>query len=398
MRILYVNHTSLVSGAERSLLELIGLARVDADVILACPPGELMDRARAAGIATAELDLSGLGFASSLPAAVLRIARASRQVRALARRHDVDVVHAASPRAGLLAAACILSRPRLVVDVRDVLPAGARAAAVRWALRLTADLIVFNSQFTCGRFGPTAPAEAAVLYPPVDVERLLDLPLPSAETRSASPVLGVLGQITPWKGQDDAIRILASVRRRIPTTRLRIVGSVVFTGSSVTFGNDAFSRRLPDLADELGVADAVEVAGETDDLDTALGSFDVLLAPSWQEPFGRVVAEGMAAGVPVVATSAGGPSELIEDGVNGFLAPPRDPDAWVEPVSRLLESVELSRQIAETARERVSALRREAEPAERLQRLYGLEPAGGRESAGHERPAPAPAGASRRGS
>ena len=59
MKVLYVNHTSQMSGAERSLLELIALARVDADVVLACPPGDLMERARALGIATAELSLPG---------------------------------------------------------------------------------------------------------------------------------------------------------------------------------------------------------------------------------------------------------------------------------------------------------------------------------------------------
>ena len=158
----------------------------------------------------------------------------------LARREGADVVHAASPRAGLLAACCLLTPPRRVVDVRDVLPGGAKAAAVRWTLRLTADLIVFNSRFTRDRFGLTRPAGAAVVYPPVDVERLLELPLPSRETRGAPPVLGVLGQITPWKGQDDAIRILASVRNHFPDARLRIVGSVVFSGGSVTLDNEAF--------------------------------------------------------------------------------------------------------------------------------------------------------------
>jgi glycosyltransferase involved in cell wall biosynthesis len=375
MRVLYVNHTSQVSGAERSLLELIALARSDAEVVLACPPGELMERAQARGIATTELSLPGLGFSSNLLAATYRIARAGWRVRMLARRDAVDVVHAASPRAGLLAACCIFSRPRRVVDVRDALPAGAKAAAVRWALRLTADLIVFNSRFTRSRFGPASPADAAVLYPPVDVQRLLDLPLPSEEKRGTAPMLGVLGQISPWKGQDDAIRILASVRTRVPEARLRIVGSVVFSGGSVAFDNEAFRRRLPLLAAELGVADAVELAGQSDDLEAVLGPLDVLLVPSWEEPFGRVVVEGMAAGVPVVATRAGGPSEIVEDGVSGFLASPRDPAAWVEPVVRLLESVELSRQVAESARERLAfVLGDEADRSARLRALYGEDP------------------------
>ncbi len=371
MKVLYVNHTSRISGAERSLLELMALVRADAEIALACPPGELAERGRRMGIPTSELSLPELGFSSRLVPTAARLVRAGLRVRAIARRDDVDVVHAASPRAGLLVACCLLSRPRRVVDVRDVLPRGAGATAVRGALRLTADLIVFNSRFTRDRFGPTRPAKAAVVYPPVDVERLLDLPLPSP-TRTSPPVLGVLGQITPWKGQDDAIRILAAVRERFPDARLRIVGSVVFSGGSVAFDNDAFRRRLPLLAAELGVADAVEFVEETEDLRAVFGSLDVLLVPSWEEPFGRVVVEGMAAGVPVLATTVGGPAEIVDDAVSGFLSPPRDPKAWVEPVTRLLGNAELSRTVAAAARTRVTAL---VEPAARLRWLYALEEA-----------------------
>ena len=134
----------------------------DAEVVLACPPGDLTERARALGITTVDLSLPGLGFSSNVLSAAVRIARAGLHVRMLARREGADVVHAASPRAGLLVACCLLTPPRRVVDVRDVLPPGAKAAAVRWTLRLTADLIVFNSSFTRRRFGPTRPARAAV--------------------------------------------------------------------------------------------------------------------------------------------------------------------------------------------------------------------------------------------
>jgi glycosyltransferase involved in cell wall biosynthesis len=356
VRLLFVTHTSRMSGAERSLLELIEVARGDAEVLLVSPPGELIERARARDIPTAELTLPAVGFRTNLLAAAYRLAAAGWSVRMLAHRHNADAVHAASARAGLLAASCILSGRRRVVDVRDLLPRSRKATAVRWTLRLTANLIVFNSHFTRDRFGATAPARSTVMYPPVDVEPLLGLPLRSRQTRGRAPVLGVLGQLTPWKGQDDAIRILALVRERVPEARLRIVGSVVFSGADVSYDNEVFRRRLPVLAEELGVADAVELAGETEDLPSTFRSLDVLLVPSWEEPFGRVVVEGMAAGVPVVATRAGGPAEIIEDGVSGFLALPRVPAAWVEPIVDLLESVELSRRVGKAGRERIATL------------------------------------------
>src|SRR4029079_1777854 len=117
-------------------------------------------------------------------------------------------------------------------------------------------------------------------------------------------------------------------KMQFPGARLRIIGSVVFSGAGVTFDNESYARHLADLARDLGVADAVDFAGATENLVSAYSSFDVLLVPSWEEPFGRVAAEGMAAGVPVVATSRGGPAELIEDGVTGFLATPRAPEMW----------------------------------------------------------------------
>ena len=92
----------------------------------------------------------------------------------------------------------------------------------------------------------------------------------------------------------------------------------VFTGGSVRFDNEAFRRQLTQLAEELDVSDAVAFEGETSDICSALNSIDVLLVPSWFEPFGRVVVEGMAAGVPVVATLVGGRARSSRTARTGF--------------------------------------------------------------------------------
>jgi glycosyltransferase involved in cell wall biosynthesis len=373
MRVLYLDHTARVSGAERSLLELMEGTKEHADVLLACPEGELRRRARANGIATLEIEPSRGSFGSRyrelLPAAVLLL-RTGMRVRALARRHRVDVIHAVSPRAGLIAAFSGPRGPGRVVDVRDVLPRGRLGALVRRILRVSADALVFNSDFTRARFGPAGPARAAVVFPPVDIERFLRLPLPAGERRRP-PTLGVVGQISPWKGQDDAIRILAAVRRRVPDARLRIVGGVVFSGPGITFDNDAFRRRLVELTDELGLRGAVELCGPTDDLEAVFASLDVLLVPSWEEPFGRVVAEAMAAGVPVVATSAGGPAELIEQGVSGYLAEPRAGEAWLDACLSLVLDEGLRARIGAGGRRRIVSVLDRRRSIEQMVRLYG---------------------------
>jgi glycosyltransferase involved in cell wall biosynthesis len=373
VKILYLNHTSQVSGAELSLLALMVLARAEAEVALVCPRGELMERATAIGVETITLEVPQVGFSSGwfgTVEAALRYARAGVQVRRIARQGRFDYVHAGSVRAGLLAAFCLLTHPRRLTDVRDALPAGGKATVVKLALRLTAHVIVFNSEYTRARFGFSKPARSLVIYPSIDLAPFLRLPL---QERGRNPLtLGVIGQITPWKGQDDAVRILEFVRRKFPDTRLRIVGGVVFTGGGVSFDNVQFEQHLRALVAERGLQDAVEFVGEVEEIPSVLASVDVLLAPSWQEPFGRVVAEAMASGVPVVATSVGGPGELIEHGVNGFLAPPRNPEAWVESVSRLLESEELSQSMAVEARARISASLARDDPGDRMRLLYGV--------------------------
>src|SRR5207237_622624 len=80
----------------------------------------------------------------------------------------------------------------------------------------------------------------------------------------------------------------------------------------------------------LGVADRVYFAGERTDIPAIMGALDILLVPSWSEPFGIVMIEAMAAGTPVIATQEGGPADVIRSGRDGVLVPPRQPPALAE--------------------------------------------------------------------
>ena len=83
----------------------------------------------------------------------------------------------------------------------------------------------------------------------------------------------------------------------------------------------------PEAADEaeaLGIADRVLFLGKQDSVAELLACADLFLLPSALESFGLAALEAMASGVPVVASRAGGLPEVVEDGVNGYLAPPGD--------------------------------------------------------------------------
>jgi len=362
VRVLYVSHTSIVGGGERSLLDLFDALPDEVDPVLASPPGDLSAAASARGLSWYAIPGGGVSARLSLrhsPPAVARLAASALAVRLARRRIAPGIVHANSIRAGLIAAAG--GPGRLVVHVRDVLPPGIAGATAGAIVRRSAAVILGNSAYTATRFG----GNARVVRPWVDVDRFDPARIGRTEARhrlgfpADSPLLGVVGQVTPWKGQIDAIEVLAAVRREFPSARLLLCGSVRFEHGT-RYDNRAYERALHERVRSLGLSVAVHFIGERADVEVVMRALDVLLVPSWVEPFGRVVIEGMASGLPVIATSLGGPAELIDDGRTGLLLAPRVPEVWGRSVAALLADRERMVAMGEAARIRACAFTRAA--------------------------------------
>lgn len=147
----------------------------------------------------------------------------------------------------------------------------------------------------------------------------------------SSPVLVMVGNIKPWKGQSVLIEAMATVRSAHPET------VVVFVGS-VRPKDEPHAAELRARARSLGVDDAVIFAGYTEDVPNYLNVATVVVHASTEpEPFGRVIIEAMAMGKAVVGSAAGGVVEIIEDGTTGRLAPPGDPTRLAEVLVSLLD-------------------------------------------------------------
>jgi len=135
--------------------------------------------------------------------------------------------------------------------------------------------------------------------------------------------------------------------RAFPTggARARIIGGALF-------GEEEVGAALVQLAEHLGIADRVDFAGHIDDVAGELASLDVAVhASTIPEPFGQVVVEAMAAGVPIVAVDAGGPAEVVTDGVDGLLFPMGDVDALAERLTRLAADPGLRERLVSAGRE-----------------------------------------------
>jgi glycosyltransferase involved in cell wall biosynthesis len=231
---------------------------------------------------------------------------------------------------------------------------------VRRLLSGRAAALVANSHHTAREFARDLPGvEVQVIHNGIDLRPLGAPPAARQEARrrlalgAEQPVIAVVGQLVDWKGQADAIHVLAQLRHAHPDICLLIVGGPNPTPGT-RIDNGAYAESLDVLARELGVERHVRLLGHRDDVPSLLPAVDVLLVPSWEEPFGRVVLEGMAMRLPVVATDAGGPAEIITTGQDGVLLTPRRIDVWVRTVGELLDAPEARRRIGDRARDRVA--------------------------------------------
>jgi len=172
-------------------------------------------------------------------------------------------------------------------------------------------------------------------------------PEPAAlELPAGVPVVGLVGRLQPWKGQDRVLRAQAILRERGHQMHLLIVGGDAYGLSA------EYAASLEPLIESLGLRGSVTMTGQVPDAGPYIERMDVLVNASDPEPFGMVLLEGMARGVAVLAVDSGGPSEFIEDGRTGVLARSGEPHDLADALERLLASPELRSSVAAAGRER----------------------------------------------
>jgi D-inositol-3-phosphate glycosyltransferase len=190
------------------------------------------------------------------------------------------------------------------------------------------------------RFQPRNMADARVL---------LDLPAPPHK------IVLLVGRIEPLKGIDALIEATALLFQRHPAWRGNLTGLVVGGGAEgdpLRWNSE--QRRLDTLRHEFDVVDAIRFAGAKpqDQLAYYYAAADLTTMPSHYESFGMAALEGLAAGRPVVATNAGGPAFIVEDGVSGLHVPPNNPEALADRLERILADDQLRASMGSAARER----------------------------------------------
>ena len=155
------------------------------------------------------------------------------------------------------------------------------------------------------------------------------------------------GRLQRWKGAHVFLEAAAMVRQHQPQARFWVVGGTM-------------SGKEPDYAEELhrqaaqpALEGAVTFTGHIADARPYIAAADVVVHSSISpEPFGLVIAEGLAEGKPVVAFDEGGPAEMIESGRSGRLVAPGNVEAMAAAIEQLLQRPDLRARLADGARQR----------------------------------------------
>jgi glycosyltransferase involved in cell wall biosynthesis len=360
-----------MGGAEMSLLDLMASVRAAEPswqlALVLGEDGPLAEKAKAAVVQTivapfpralARLGDSGSGPAralwSALRAAFGTIRYASKLRRILAELQP-DILHTNGFKMHVLAAWARPENAPLIWHVRDY---ASTRSLMRRLLRLSAgrcSVAIGNSLSVATDIQKVCPQlETLCVYNAIDLKRYsplgekMDLdalsglaPAPAGTVR-----VGLAATLAHWKGHAVFLRALARLPQDLPY-RAYVIGGALYQ----TANSQRTLDELRALAAALGIADKVGFTGYIADTSGAIRALDVLVHASTQpEPFGRVIAEGMACGRAVICSAAGGAIELIEEGRNALTHPPGDHETLAARIADLVRDPELRARLGRAGR------------------------------------------------
>jgi len=359
MKIVFYNHTGKVSGAERVLMTV--LARLDAAIerVLLCPiAGPLAENVAATGTRVEDVAELGARF-TWRPDRLISYLLSFRHVITEFRRKivalDADLIHANSIRAGLVATAATVGlQTKVVWHLHDLLPAHPFSSAIRLFAacsrrsRMIAVSEAVRNNF-CGRLTTLLGSRVTVILNAIDVQSFLadntdrNVLRERLSIREGEFAVGIVGQLTPRKGQLELLIAFADFLQTNPAAVLLIVGAPIFN-------RDAdYEQELRQKAAQLGINHRVRMLGNRNDVRDVMRALDLLVVNSRREPFGLVACEAMACGTPVLATAADGLPEIIKHEQNGWLVPCGDRSELVRALRLLSEDAGRRKHLASTA-------------------------------------------------
>ena len=355
MKVLYLDQSGQLGGGEIALLPWLCLKRDDALVVL-LEDGPFRERLEHEGVPVQVVSMAGLkqvrresGWSStlsSLPALLKTRAELRRTSR------NFDVLYANSMKALIVAALIKRWRQPIVWHLRDIISAEHFSAPLRFVVVTIANwfasAIIANSKATANAFVSAGGnrKRITVVYDGVSATNFdePDLACVQMLRQSFAPrerlLLGVFSRLSPWKGQHIVLDAIST----IPNVDLLVVGDALF-------GESEYAASLSERAAQADLSGRVTFLGFRSDVAELMRCIDIVIHSSTSaEPFGLVIVEGMLAAKPVIATNAGGATEIVQSDRTGVLVTPGSVTELRDAILRLSKDAALRNRLGTLAR------------------------------------------------
>jgi glycosyltransferase involved in cell wall biosynthesis len=327
------NHSRMVGGGEHSLLECLSHLPDDWDILAVLPAeGELRKRLKIKGIATCVVSLPPVR-----PWLAYNMVSSLRSFLDLCKTAQPQLIYANGSRAAIYGGVVgrIMGIPVIWhcrITNRDIY--------LDPILTRLCTYIIANSQATAKRFGPILLSKVRVVYNGVNIKWLTEPDVKRPDSlQGIEKVILVLARVSRWKRHDLALSAFEKVASQEDRVHLFCLGD-----------KDPLDLKwwkfIQEKAASSPFSDRIHWIGHVDEVRPWLKAASLLLLASENEPFGRVLVEAMACGVPVVATRSGGVPEIVRDRQDGILVKPGHIDQMADAISKVLGDDDLRRRLS----------------------------------------------------
>lgn len=367
--ILFVHGADEWYGSDVVLYDIIrGLKNTEFDPYVVVPDdvtselpvsARLSTRLRTLEVPVATLPLAVLRRRYMTPIGAMRIARRlHRSVSAVLGAVPINAIQLVHTHTATVLTGARVARELKVPHVWHVSEIVERPVIVRHLLarKITssADRVIAVSNAVANHLAEAVPAirdKCEVIHNALDPSPFETASGSAVRARLgiSGDVVGMVGRVGTWKGQELLLAAAPEILRKHPNTTFLLVGGVLDKRLDGM-------ETLHAMAEQLGIASRVKIVGFEDDIASMLAAMDVVVQPSVRpEPFGMTVLEAMASGKAVVAAAHGGMLETVNDGVTGMLFRPGDATSFSSAVNALLDDPALRAAMGQAALARVRA-------------------------------------------
>jgi glycosyltransferase involved in cell wall biosynthesis len=320
----------------RVLAEMVGMKSRGYEVILATPmEAAIYGRASQAGIETFAVRMDRAGFLSGV-----------YELSGIIRRRRVSIVNTHSSRDSWMGSIAGRMAGIKVLRTRHISSTLRKNPLTRLVYGPLCDGVITTGEFIKGQLERELglnPGKIHSIPTGIDVERYAGADGRGVRAglgiKDGDVVLGIAAALRSWKGHVYILRAMPEILSEFPDVKLVIAGE------------GPYRAAIEPEAARLGLSGSVILTGHREDMPEVINAFDISVMASYaSEGIPQFALQSMAAGKPVVGTTAGGIPEVVLDSVDGILVPPKDPASIARAVNSLLKDRDAMRRMGEAGR------------------------------------------------